>query len=39
MSATQATLKRYEMLIDGEFVPSTKMLPVVNPATEAIISE
>ena len=39
MSATKATLKRYEMLIEGEFVSSAKMLPVVNPATEAVISE
>ncbi|MGA2672479.1 MAG: aldehyde dehydrogenase [Terracidiphilus sp.] len=39
MSATQATLKRYEMLIDGEFAASAKMLPVVNPATEEVISE
>jgi lactaldehyde dehydrogenase/glycolaldehyde dehydrogenase len=39
MSATQATLKRYEMLIDGEWAPSATMLPVVNPATEEVISE
>jgi lactaldehyde dehydrogenase/glycolaldehyde dehydrogenase len=39
MSAPQAAFKRYEMLIDGEFVPSAKMLPVVNPATEEVISE
>jgi lactaldehyde dehydrogenase/glycolaldehyde dehydrogenase len=39
MSATQTILKRYEMLIDGEFVASAKMLPVVNPATEEAISE
>ena len=39
MSTTQANLKRYEMLIDGEFVASTKMLQVVNPATEEVISE
>jgi len=39
MSATQAAFKRYEMLIDGEFVPSAKMLQVVNPATEEVISE
>ena len=39
MSATQAAFQRYEMLIDGEFVTSAKMLPVVNPATEEIISE
>ncbi len=39
MSATQAGFKRYEMLIDGEFVASEKMLQVVNPATEEKISE
>jgi lactaldehyde dehydrogenase/glycolaldehyde dehydrogenase len=39
MSTTQATLKRYEMLIDGEFVPSAKLIAVVNPATEEVVSE
>jgi lactaldehyde dehydrogenase/glycolaldehyde dehydrogenase len=39
MSTTQTRLKQYEMLIDGEFAPSAKMLPVVNPATEEVISE
>ena len=39
MSATQATLKCYEMLIDGEFVASRKTLPVINPATEEVIAE
>ena len=39
MSTTQAALKRYRMFIDGEFVESTKMLEVVNPATEEVISE
>jgi lactaldehyde dehydrogenase/glycolaldehyde dehydrogenase len=39
MATTQITLKRYDMLIDGEFVTSSKMLPVVNPATEETISE
>ena len=39
MGATEATLKRYEMLIDGEFVASSNTLPVVNPATEEVISE
>jgi lactaldehyde dehydrogenase/glycolaldehyde dehydrogenase len=39
MSTTQATLKQYEMLIDGELVSSTRMLPVVNPATEEVISQ
>ena len=39
MSTTQATLRQYEMLIDGELVSSARMLPVVNPATEEVISE
>jgi lactaldehyde dehydrogenase/glycolaldehyde dehydrogenase len=39
MSTTQPALKRHEMLIDGEFVASTKTLEVVNPATEEAISE
>ena len=39
MSTTQATLKQYEMLIDGELVSSARMLPVVNPATEEVISQ
>ena len=39
MGATENNLKRYEMLIDGEFVASSKMLQVVNPATEEVISE
>jgi lactaldehyde dehydrogenase/glycolaldehyde dehydrogenase len=39
MSASQTSIKRYEMLIDGEFVASEKMLEVVNPATEQVISE
>jgi lactaldehyde dehydrogenase/glycolaldehyde dehydrogenase len=39
MCATAASLKRYEMLIDGEFATSSKTLPVVNPATEEVISE
>src|SRR5580698_7692025 len=39
MATTQLSLKRYDMLIDGEFVTSSKMLPVINPATEEIISE
>jgi lactaldehyde dehydrogenase/glycolaldehyde dehydrogenase len=39
MSTTHAILKRYEMLIDGEFVPPAKTLEVVNPATEEVISE
>ena len=39
MSASQTILKRYEMLIDGEFVASPKTLGVVNPTTEEVISE
>ncbi len=39
MGATAASLKRYEMLIDGEFVTSSRMLSVINPATEEVISE
>jgi lactaldehyde dehydrogenase/glycolaldehyde dehydrogenase len=38
MSTAQAALKRYEMLIDGEFVPSSRTLEVVNPATEEVVS-
>jgi lactaldehyde dehydrogenase/glycolaldehyde dehydrogenase len=39
MSQTNAAIKQYKMLIDGEFVGSETMLPVLNPATEEIISE
>ena len=39
MGATAASLKRYEMLIDGEFVTSSRLLSVINPATEEVISE
>jgi len=46
MSSAQATttpsgtaLKRYQMLIDGEFVSTNRTFRVVNPATEQIISE
>src|ERR1039457_4495275 len=39
MGATAASLKRYEMLIDGEFVTSSRMLSVINPTTEEVISE
>ena len=39
MSTVHANLKRYEMLIDGEFVASSKTLPVVNPTTEQVIAE
>lgn len=38
--ATPATsVAQYEMFIDGEFVSSSTMLPVLNPATEEVVSE
>jgi lactaldehyde dehydrogenase/glycolaldehyde dehydrogenase len=36
---TAASIRQYQMLIDGEFVGSETMLPVLNPATEESISE
>jgi lactaldehyde dehydrogenase/glycolaldehyde dehydrogenase len=39
MVTTELNLNRYEMLIDGELVSASKLLPVVNPATEEVISE
>jgi lactaldehyde dehydrogenase/glycolaldehyde dehydrogenase len=39
MSTAPAVLKRYEMLIDGEFVATEKTIDVVNPATEQVISQ
>jgi lactaldehyde dehydrogenase/glycolaldehyde dehydrogenase len=39
MATNEATVKRYEMLIDGKFVASAKTLEVFNPATEDVISE
>ena len=42
MSTTALTaIKRYEMFIDGKFIPvdGHRTTPVVNPATEAVISE
>jgi lactaldehyde dehydrogenase/glycolaldehyde dehydrogenase len=39
MAENQVSVKRYEMLIDGEFVPSKKTLEVLNPSTEQVISE
>jgi lactaldehyde dehydrogenase / glycolaldehyde dehydrogenase len=39
MSTTQAAIRRYRMLIDGEYVESEKMLEVLNPSTEQVISE
>ncbi|HEV2136625.1 MAG TPA: aldehyde dehydrogenase [Terracidiphilus sp.] len=39
-TATPATsVEQYKMFIDGEFVSSPTMLPVLNPATEEVISE
>ena len=38
--ATPSTsVEQYSMFIDGEFVSFPTMLPVLNPATEEIISE
>jgi lactaldehyde dehydrogenase/glycolaldehyde dehydrogenase len=34
-----ASLEQYSMFIDGEFVSNSTMLPVLNPATEEVISE
>ncbi len=39
MGTVQTSTKRYEMLIDGEFVTNSRMIPVINPATEEVISE
>jgi lactaldehyde dehydrogenase / glycolaldehyde dehydrogenase len=39
MSTTQSTVKRYEMLINGDFVASSKTLEVTSPSTEEVISE
>jgi len=39
MIAAEPGLKRYEMLIDGEFVASAGTLQVLNPTTETVISE
>jgi lactaldehyde dehydrogenase/glycolaldehyde dehydrogenase len=42
MSATTeptTAIRQYKMLIDGEFIGSKAMLPVINPATEEVISE
>ncbi len=33
------SVEQYRMLIDGEFVSSRTLLPVLNPATEEVISE
>ena len=39
MSTMQTSVKRYEMLINGEFVGSPRTIEVVNPSTEEVISE
>ena len=41
MAQSKTAIKRSEMFINGTFVPnaSRKMIPVVNPATEELISE
>ena len=36
---TTTAIRQYRMLIDGEFKGSETMLPVLNPATEEVISE
>jgi lactaldehyde dehydrogenase/glycolaldehyde dehydrogenase len=33
------SVEQYKMLIDGDFVSSSTMLPLLNPATEEVISE
>ncbi|MGB6132441.1 MAG: aldehyde dehydrogenase [Acidobacteriaceae bacterium] len=39
MSTAPAAVRQYSMLIGGEFVTRRQTIPVVNPATEEIISE
>ncbi len=39
MGSVQTSTKRYDMLIDGEFVTNSRLIPVINPATEEVISE
>lgn len=39
MRTLQIAAKQYPMLINGEFVTRPKMIPVLNPATEEVISE
>jgi lactaldehyde dehydrogenase/glycolaldehyde dehydrogenase len=39
MTTTQIKLEHYEMLIDGEFVATSRALQVVNPTSEQVISE
>lgn len=38
-TVAQIAKKQYSILIDGEFVTRSTMIPVVNPATEEVISE
>lgn len=39
--STRPATRQYELFIDGEFVPNSsgRVIPVVNPATEEVISE
>lgn len=39
MGSQQTATKQYEMLIDGEFVSGSRFIPVINPATEEVVSE
>ncbi|MGC1781733.1 MAG: aldehyde dehydrogenase [Acidobacteriaceae bacterium] len=39
MGNLQTAIRQYEMLIDGEFVTGSRFIPVINPATEEVISE
>ena len=41
MAHTQVAVKHYEMFINGKFVANAtrKMIPVINPSTEEVISE
>jgi lactaldehyde dehydrogenase/glycolaldehyde dehydrogenase len=39
MRVAQTAAKQYSMLIDGEYVTRSKTIPVLNPATEEVISE
>jgi lactaldehyde dehydrogenase/glycolaldehyde dehydrogenase len=41
MNLTQVSTRRYQMFINGEFVPNSTggVIPVINPATEEVVSE
>ncbi|HEV2327058.1 MAG TPA: aldehyde dehydrogenase [Terracidiphilus sp.] len=39
IASPATSVEQYKMFIDGEFVSSSTMLPVLNPATEEVISE